>query len=106
MRKNAKESVNCNGVNPECGVQVEENPDFASSNMVNVPLWNDSWPIGEAAGRYGRGLGGSLWDSIEAHEVAEKKRRERHGTADCPLVPLCADGYEAPLMKSLGRSDG
>ncbi|WP_156022640.1 hypothetical protein [Sphingobium indicum] len=41
MRKNAKESVNCNGVNPECDVQVEGNPAFFPREMVNVPLWND-----------------------------------------------------------------
>lgn len=44
MRKNAKESVNCNGVNPEYDGQVEGNPAFFPREMVNVPLWND-WHV-------------------------------------------------------------
>ncbi|WP_293980254.1 hypothetical protein [Sphingobium sp.] len=40
MRKNAKESVNCNAVNSESTVEVERFRRFCSSDMVNVPLWH------------------------------------------------------------------
>ena len=98
MRKNAKESVNCNAVNPECDIQVEGNPTFFQREMVNVPLWNDCRERGKNRLMRFADLPCARDSAAPASSPDENEPQQY-----CLLVSPFARRYDAPSMKSHGR---